>query len=289
MAGFFSLAIVVCCVGQISAADRTKPTLLVKEKEIARHSLWEVVCSTPSGYVPQGLDACNGDLFLSGYARGSGSAVFQWKPSRASFRKLFSLPPDATHTSGIAFVPGRDDRLFAVDYDSDLIYLIDVEASRRTGQALVLAKVKSGLAGTSACCVAEIPGAGTRLLVTDFLNSSRNVCFEFDLLENTIRRDARHSYRNFGFSQGITVHRGCAYETGNRFLNLGYVVQYRLEDALKSGYVKPLKVWDGPNRMIEDIAFLNGDAYVTDEQTNRLYRARLSTGRLGSETPKQRE
>ena len=267
------------CVGQLPAPDWDQiiPNSLRAGGDA--DSSWAVVCRTPLGFVPQGLDSVEGRLILTACNTTSGSAVFQLDDSGSAFHKLFDLPADATHTSGIAFPASRSDRLFVVDYESDFVYLLDFEASKKAHEACVLAKIESGLRGTSACCVVDIDNVGPRLVVTDFMNSGRNICFAFDLAKNTIRRDPQFSYQNYGFSQGITVHQGYVYETGNRLLGIAYVVRYRLADALDRDRIRPLQTWKGPGRRIEDIAVLNGYAYVTDEESKRLYRSRLSFGK----------
>ena len=297
MLAAISMSLAACCLGQsLQPPDWGKLLGPIGRQTSVETVEWEPVCPTPQGRCPQGLDTCGGKLYLSAHPTETGSgieallsgsrsdsrsdsraAVYELDDAHKSFRKLFDLPPDATHTSGLVFA--RDDRLFAVDYHSNKIYLIDFEASKKQGKVSVLVEVSSGLKGTSACCIAEFPRVGTRLLVTDFMHSSRNECFEFDLARNTITKDAGYTYRNYGFSQGAKLYKGLVYESGNRPLRLDYIVQHRLEDSLKARQLQPIREWNGPGRGIEDIAFLDDYAYVTDEKTNLLYRAKLVSKR----------
>jgi len=232
---------------------------------------WERVCSTPSGWVPQGLAVRNGQLYLSAHQGSAKSAMFELAADESRFVKLFDLPDDATHTSGIDFHPDKQDLLFAVDYDSDQIYVIDFVKSKKKNTAVVLTKIESGLKGTSACCFVQVPRIGLRLLVTDFSSSAFNVFFAYDAESNKLQKEARLGYRNRGFSQGATFHQGFVYETGNQLLT-SYVVKHRLDESLNHDRIVPIKTWTGPTRMIEDIAFLGGSAWITDEGRLALYR-----------------
>ncbi|NQT12876.1 MAG: hypothetical protein HQ582_09005 [Planctomycetes bacterium] len=220
--------------------------------------------------MPQGLASRDGRLYLSAHAHDTKSAVFELDDQQKEFVKLFDLPADATHTSGIDFHAKEKDRLFVVDYNSDRVYLVDFAESKRVGKAVVLAAIDSQLRGTSACCLVDLPGEEERLMVTDFGTSGRNVFFTFDLKQNRMKLDSERSYSNYGWSQGATQHGGYVYETGNSLLS-SYIVQHRLEDALSNGRITPVRKRSGPTRMIEGIVFLQDTVYVADEGTNLLY------------------
>lgn len=232
---------------------------------------WERVCPTPPGYIPQGLAVRRGRLYLSAYQAGRTSALFELADDESRFDKVFDLPADATHTSGIDFHPGNQDLLFAVDYDSDRIYVIDFVQSRAQHAAVVVTSIGSGLDGTSACCFVEVPRRGCRLLVTDFAPPGFNVFFAYDAEANRLQREERLRYRNYGFSQGAKAHDGFVYETGNQLLG-SYVVKHSLAESLNQDRLVPIEVWAGPTRMIEDIAFVRGLAWVADEGRLGLYR-----------------
>ena len=137
----------------------------------------------PQVGAPRGSRPPTVGCFSSAY-RGTeeGSAIFWIKLGleAVKFEKLFDMPSEARHTSGLAEVPGRHDRLFALDYRSGFIYLLDLPASSRSGQAVVLARCVTGLRGPSACCVVRLANGQWLLMVTEFkvLKPGHNVMFE---------------------------------------------------------------------------------------------------------------
>ncbi len=233
---------------------------------------WKVVCPTPDGYVPQGLDHFDGDLYLTAHKKDAKSSVFRRSPGKP-FELLFDMPPEATHTSGFCFADDEGRFAFAVDYHSHFIYLIDVPKSVDARAPVIVSRTASGLKGTSACCIASIEGRGKRLIVTDFRKTSKNFVFKFDLTSGKVERDSG-VWKNYGFSQGIFEHDGLVYETGNQLFG-SYAVKHSLKDTLTSGKIKPIAKWKGPARLIEDLCIMGDKIYLTDEGHNMLYSARI--------------
>ncbi len=235
---------------------------------------WERVAATPAGYLPQGLAYHPSALVLSAYPRGrtgpSGIFGFDW--NTRLFQKLFDMPPEATHTSGLDFDPDDANRLFAADYCANRIYVVDFAASLRAGKAHVSGCLESSLRGTSGCCIVRTKGEKKRLLVTDFQNSKRNLLLRCDLKHDDVK--SLGSYRNLGFSQGAKQHAGFIFETGNGLFG-SYVVKHRLAETLARGAVTPVAVWPGPHRQIEDLAVLPPHIYVTDEHELCLFRCAI--------------
>jgi hypothetical protein len=263
---------------------------------------WEEVGPTPQGVTPQGLAAPDGRLLLSAY-RGAeeSSAIFHVDLGKETvrFKKLFAMPAEARHTSGLAEIPGRHDRLFALDYRSGFIYLLDLPASSRSGQAVVLTRCITGLQGPSACCVVRLANGQWLLMVTEFkmLRPGHNVMFEFHpgspdprragAIEPFVRRyDLAPIFNNRGHAQGAKFHNGLVYEAGNRLGGPSYLIRYRLEDALIAGRIptgqdrgaERVEQFHGPKGLIEDIALHDGYLWVTDEGTRRLYRTSVPLG-----------
>lgn len=267
--------VLISLIVGLSADTSLGETGTLVKKTSGGLSIWERVCSTPSsGYIPQGMASYGGRLYLTAYRRSRDSAMFVLDSSESRFTKVFDMPLSATHASGIDFHPTARDRLVAVDYDSDRIYLIDFSRSVQRRQAEVLAESPSGLTGTSACCFVVVPDVGTRLLVTDFMNSGKNIAFQVDPARERILLDEQTWYRNYGYSQGITEQAAFVYETGNRGLSSSYVIRHRLSDSLRRRDIRTDASWLAPGPKIEDIAFHKGVAYISDEETKALYRMR---------------
>jgi hypothetical protein len=276
----FVIAAILCAGGLIAPS----PT--------ARVEGWQEICKTPAGHCPQGMASDGKTLYLSAYkGREEKSTVFALERSRddGKFKPVFDLPAEARHTSGLCFVPGRSDRLFAIDYRSNMIYLLDFTKSCKRGRAVVLASVASGLDRASACCVARLPNGKWVLVVSEFkvIGGSRNALFDFHLgsrnpaAKGALRPAISSStlfqpFANHFWSQGLKFRGGYVFETGNRppWKGGSYVIKYRLEDALRNQRLTPLKEWDGPAPKIEDLEFFDGSLWVTQEDTNRLYKLR---------------
>jgi len=242
---------------------------------------WEAVCDTPAGHTPQGMAFIDGQLLVSAYrGRDEKCSVFRLNDTdgRHSFCKLFDMPADAVHTGGLSPVPGRPDLLFAVDYRSRDLYLIDVPASVRCGTARVLALQPTDMRGPSACCVVERCDGRNVVIVTDFLlvRAGKVAFFDYDLSSNppTIRSNGRlPEFTGTRFSQGIKSSGDCLIESASRVRGRSFVVRYSLADALRDGKASPTRTWHGPADRIEDIAVGDGFLWTTDEDENRLYRA----------------
>jgi hypothetical protein len=211
--------------------------------------------------------------------------VFRFNTKENGFERLFFLPATATHTSGLAFHPQHPDLLFAVDYDSKKVYVVDFplacqqkEGAVLAGKDAVIAQFDTGLRGPSACCFVKLPeqhGGGLRLIVTDFRNSNTNYFYKYNAAGKTLRCDRRWSFRNEGFSQGIVAANGQMYESGNTLLLGSYLVMYDLGRAIDQERITAIKRWTGPSRFPEDVAVLDNTIYITDEGTMGFYRAAL--------------
>lgn len=235
---------------------------------------WARVCSTPQGWTPQGLAVRAGQLYLSAHRIGESSCLFRLDESEARFEFAFRLPHGATHASGIDFPPDHPNRLFVSDFDSNRVYLVDVEHSLREGQAVVLTAVDVPFSGTSACCVVNLPGKGPRLMVTGFRARGWNIFFRYDLTRNRFDLDDAYTYANAGFSQGAKAHGEYIVESGNR-LTSSYIVRHRLSDSLSRQRIASPLWARGPSRWIEDIALRGDEIYTVDERFNVLYRCRI--------------
>lgn len=236
---------------------------------------WDRLGRVPDGVKPQGITIKGGQIILSAHRNDVESLVYRFDETKAEFLLLFKMPKDATHTSGIAFHPKDNNLFFAVDYNSDKIYVLDWSASVKSGTAELIASVNSGYRGTSACCFVSTKRHGDCLVVTDFMNSQQNQMFGYDRETSLICPVEGQSYQNMGFSQGVAFHGGYVYETGNRLIGQAYIVRHKLSDSIGRGRVAVDENWNAPAPKIEDLCFDKaGRMIVTDEQFNFLYRSK---------------
>jgi hypothetical protein len=174
---------------------------------------WEDRGPTPLGekrYTPQGLTWADGRLIFANCWRDKRSRVYEFDPARMHCLRFFDMPPEAVHTSGLAW-DGR--RLWAVDHISNCGYCIDLEASLARGEIQLLGRFETTLRGTSACCL--LPWEGKHVLaISDFRNSRRTIFVrrEEAVAAGTAKDAVAFSYRNEGFSQGLEFMEGFLFE-----------------------------------------------------------------------------
>lgn len=226
--------------------------------------------------IPQGLAICpfreKETLFHSLYFKNGGSIVVAMELPNLARIGEFSMPRDASHTAGLAALDGR---LFACDYDSNKLYVIDLEHSIRSGAAVVQRAVPTGLAGTSGLTIAEL-AKQQWIVVSDFRNSRQCLAVRVaDLLsDDTVFETGRAlRWRAASFSQGLAWDGDYLYETTNSF-GPGLLHRIDLRFDAEEHRVNPVVVdqWFLPGRMPEDAAIdKNGHIWVSDEGTYRIY------------------
>ena len=141
-----------------------------RERRVALQ--WDDLGPVPLGekrYTPQGMTWVDGRIVFANCWRNTRSRVYRIDPSGMQVEAWFDMPPEAVHTSGLAY-DGAD--LWAVDFKSNRCYRIALEASYRAKRAEVLASFPTGLGGTSACCLVPVNDE-TVLAISDFRRTCR--------------------------------------------------------------------------------------------------------------------
>jgi hypothetical protein len=242
-----------------------------------RTVLWERVAPTPNfkeGWKPQGLVFVNGRLYLAVCNDAAPTQVHELTPEGIRTGRLFDMPREATHTSGLAWADGR---LLAVDYASNLAYSIDLERSLDAQTASIDGRFATGLKGTSAC--ATITHDDRRLLIiSDFRNSRRTIFVDTAkaLQQKTTTGSTVLEYKNRGFSQGLLVINGFLLESENRIFG-STVIRMDIARLLKTSDADQARVdlIKGPARGVEDLASDGTHIWTTDEVSGWLFRARV--------------
>src|SRR4029079_12421680 len=104
------------------------PWKLIRRQPRARRGriAWEDLGPTPlgeNGYTPQGMTWVDGRIVFANSWKDTRSRVYRYAPERMELEATFDMPPEAVHTSGLAW---DGTRFFAVDYKSNRCYEIDL-------------------------------------------------------------------------------------------------------------------------------------------------------------------
>jgi glutamine cyclotransferase len=222
-------------------------------------------------YSPQGMTFLGERLFLANSWRDTRSRVYEFETESMRCLGHFDMPPDAVHTSGLAW---DGERLWAVDHVSNRAYCLDVAKSLATGQAHAAGSFDTTLRGTSACCFVD--WQGTRLLaISDYMRTRRTVFVRHEqaLAAGTAAAAIVFSYANEGFSQGLEFAEGFLYEAENKLggdvinrLDLAALAQTR--DARRA----TARQFAAPGRGVEDLAWDGTAMWTSDEVVYRIYR-----------------
>lgn len=234
-------------------------------------------------YTPQGLTWVEGKLILANSWRDRRSRVYEIDPQSMELLRHFDMPAEAVHTSGLAW-DGK--RLWGVDYKSNRGYCLDLEASFRAQQAVVIGSFQTTLRGTSACCLLPWEGR-TYLAISDFMRSTRTIFVRHDdaLAAGTAAGAIDFWYRNEGFSQGLEFIDGFLYESENKRgrnaargrspdivnkLDLAMLAEHR------NAHLATVHQFTAPGHGVEDLAWDGEHLWTTDEISFRFFMSRVT-------------
>jgi hypothetical protein len=198
------------------------------------------------------------------------------------------MPSEARHTSGLCRDGGD---VWAVDYRSNLLYLLDIEGSLAAGAVIVRASWRLPTDGSSACAVASGP-AGPILLVSDFARTQETALYDLATIRGAPEGSVAApvgQYRNCGLSQGLAAAGAFVFEACNR-AGGDIIVAYDLASLFLAAGTAPHRAWvlRAPASAVEDLAVDGAVLYASDESTNHLYRADLPAQRTVANRPPRR-
>lgn len=238
---------------------------------------WEDLGPVPLAekrYTPQGMTWVEGRIVFANCWKNTNSRVYRIDPSDMRIEAWFDMPPEAVHTSGLAF-DGQD--LWAVDFKSNRCYRIALEASYAQNRAEVKASFPTGLTGTSACCLVPVQGE-TVLAISDFRRTCRTIFVRHEAAAaaGSATEHVVGGYRNGGFSQGLEWDGRYLYESENR-LGVDVVNQLDLDVLLETGAFAEAtrRQYAAPDHGVEDLAWDGRFMYTSDEVSFRFYRTEL--------------
>ena len=241
---------------------------------------WEDLGPTPLGeerFTPQGMTYVDGRIVFANSWKNTKSRVYEIASDGMQLLRTFDMPPEAVHTSGLAY-DGR--HLWAVDFISNRCYKIDLEESLKSGAVHVVGQFSTGLRGTSACCFVELDGK-RHLVISDFMNTRRSyvVRHEEAVESGDMASSVVFFYTNEGFSQGLQWDGKYLYESENKW-SADVVNQMDLAVLRESGSARRATVrqFNAPSKGVEDLAWDGESFYTSDETTFRFYCIRLIQG-----------
>lgn len=230
----------------------------------------EVIESTPfsvNGYKPQGLVKYSDTSFLLSIHHDDKLSTVHLI-NRESFEEIssFQMPPEATHTSGLTIL---NNLLYAVDYNSNILYEIDLNKSLKEQNASVINQYETGLKGTSACTAFNYKNENY-IVISDFMNSCKTYILSLELLKSSgnFENSVKAFYKNGKFSQGLAYSDGIIYETRNAIFGKSIIELRKVEDIFKG--VNNSKKARTDISGIEDLDFI-GDLMLTTDEKNYTY------------------
>lgn len=224
---------------------------------------------------PQGiLNFSDSSLLISVHEDDLRSIVYELKKSDCKILRSFKMPGEATHTSGITRI--NKDLLLAVDYNSNLLYVINIENSFKNKFSDVKYKVETGLEGTSGCAFFRWKNKNY-LAISEFYHSKKTYILDFDVLEITKNffKSKVAEYNNGWWSQGIAFKNGFLFESRNTAIG-NASIEYRSFDDIINGNLPLVKNIKTNIKGIEDIDFEGSFIWTTDELNNTINLLHLS-------------
>ncbi|MEA3312737.1 MAG: LamG-like jellyroll fold domain-containing protein [candidate division WOR-3 bacterium] len=219
----------------------------------------------PPEFVPQGLATIGEELLFSAYRKTPPvSRVWRIDPSDLTLLDWFDMPPEATHTSGLAYDSTRG-VLWAADYDSDKLYAIDADSSFAIHSAVTTGEFPMGVDNVSACCFATFHDT-MRLVVSTWESSGQTYVLDEQASLDKGEAVVLGSYRNVGYSQGLAFDGEHLWESGL------VLTQLNLEQAVeKADYKAGLLSYFSEPPYPEDITFLHDTLWMPNEYLDRAF------------------
>ena len=236
---------------------------------------WHTVGPTPMAakkYAPQGMTFINGDLIMAESWNDTKTVLYVLRGDESGYQVIsqVEMPPEAVHTSGLEW---DGVYLWAVDFVSNRLYKINWQNSIDSGSVDVLDSCATGLKGSGSIARLRIDDTEV-VAISDFMNTGRTyfvpTAKAFD--DKGIPEKSIASYRNAYFVQGLMAKDGYLYETTN---SLGLDVIYKIDTKLaieSEDYSNAVVArYEGPSKMIEDLAFDGTNWWTSDESSYSLY------------------
>ena len=238
---------------------------------------WKDKGPTPlgnKGYTPQGITWVDNKIIFANTWKNKRSRVYEIDPQTMTILRHFDMPPEAVHTSGLAW---DGQYLWGVDHISNLAYCIDLELSLSKQEVHVIGSFDTTLKGTSACCIVEWKD-NRYLAISDFMKTRRTIFVRIPqaLKAGTAKSAIDFEYINEGFSQGLEFVNGFLLESENK---IGKDIVNKIDmdklNKFHNSRKAAIQQYDAPGSGVEDLAWDGSSLWTSDEYLFRFFKASL--------------
>lgn len=242
--------------------------------------------SLHNDYVAQGIYAHNDVVYHTVHKKDAESVLIIFKKNDPSFKviKEIVLPPEATHTSDLTLYKGH---FYAIDYHSNYIYQFDFDELQYHLHLRLIRKVRVTKDALQFGSLEILEHKGIEyLLVTSFIKTNHLFVFDFkkffdDRLgfEESLIFSMESSY----FTQGLAVSHDYTklFHSVNRF-GIDFIFELDVAMLIESKQYRRsiVRSFLAPHTMVEDVSVQDNTIYTSDEATNTLYEADLSSATM---------
>jgi glutamine cyclotransferase len=236
--------------------------------------LWKSVSRSPGyekQYPPQGLTKYLDGFLINNHWNDKKSVLYKMNLS-GEVEWSVVLPAKVKHISGLMFYAGE---LYAANYDDGIIYVYSLVENNGDPEIKLSSRIDTSLSGLSALALMPIAGK-VYAAVSDFGVFKKTFIVSLDKISKgaNFRESIVYQYMNKHFSQGLAYQDNKLYEACNR---LGTDTIY-IYDVFTDGDVFDLKFAESiraPGTMVEDMDFINGYLYTSDEHSFEIYKANI--------------
>ncbi len=234
-------------------------------------------------YVAQGIVKYKKYLIYSIHEKNKKSfiLIFVEKDGELKFVSKQEMDLEATHTSDLTIF---EDKLYAIDFHSNFIYEFKIIEKINNLKLVFNRKSKINLEKHKfgSFCIFN-KNNKNYLMVTSFLNDNRIWVFDFnDIFDKKLGFDDSLIFETEAsyFTQGLFYQKKInkIFYSVNRFGN-DFIFKIDVDNFLLKKDINDSieKVFLAPGKMVEDIYIDNEYIYTSDEGTNKIYKAKLSS------------
>ena len=225
-----------------------------------------------SDYVPQGIEAYDNYILFTVHKKDTKSVLIVFKKDVNKLKYLYEIdmPSEAMHTSDLCIY---DNILYAIDYHSNIIYQIDLNALLQERKLIIKSKFFLNMKRTGSLVIVEYNNE-KYILFTQFIISDKlHVIKLSDLKNGSLEKDKiQFSIKNNSLVQGLFRKNNNLYISVNRYgIDLIYVVDIQKMMKEKGIQNAILKTINAPSKMVEDIVVYKDKIIISDEGTNYIY------------------
>lgn len=229
-----------------------------------------------SDYIAQGITIDENYIYFTIHAKDKYSSllIFKETDNQLELMKELKFPQEATHVSDLTI---HNNLLYAIDYASNNIYIIDKDKSLQENKLSILEKYQTNINRSGSLEIVKNKQQ-TYLLITSFLNDNNVYVYDFNDYFIQNHKKLLYTFKSSHFTQGLGVEQSnkFLYQSVNRKGN-DYIYKLSIDKLFETQDTNKaiIEVYDTPVDMIEDIVIKDNTIYSSQEETNKIYKAFL--------------